>query len=297
MREFASSDHEAARSLHRILPRLKDRFQQNIKNDPEGWNAFLNRLTAQFPVLFGLYIELYGSRYDFFYHIEDLLTSLTRAWFSRSDDLRKLDTLREENPDWYQSNKMVGAVCYVDLFAENIEGIRKKIPYFKELGLTYLHLMPLFETPEGENDGGYAVSDYRKVNPSLGTMKQLESLSYDLRQAGISLALDLVFNHTSDEHVWARQAILGNLDYEEFYRIFPDRNLPDIYEQNLREIFPLEHPGAFTYHPKLKKWVWTTFHSYQWDLNYENPQLFNRMADEMLFLANIGVEILRLDAV
>jgi glycosidase len=192
---------------------------------------------------------------------------------------------------------MLGAVCYVDLFAENIEGIRKKIPYFTELGLTYLHLMPLFDTPKGENDGGYAVSDYRKVHPSLGTMEQLVSLSHDLRQAGISLALDLVFNHTSDEHIWARQAIRGNIGYEEFYLIFPDRNLPDIYEQNLREIFPLEHSGAFTFHPEMKKWVWTTFHGYQWDLNYENPQLFNRMVDEMLFLANIGVEILRLDAI
>jgi glycosidase len=128
-------------------------------------------------------------------------------------------------------------------------------------------------------------------------MEQLVSLSHDLRQAGISLALDLVFNHTSDEHIWARQAIRGNIGYEEFYLIFPDRNLPDIYEQNLREIFPLEHSGAFTFHPEMKKWVWTTFHGYQWDLNYENPQLFNRMVDEMLFLANIGVEILRLDAI
>jgi glycosidase len=157
--------------------------------------------------------------------------------------------------------------------------------------------MPFYDSPKGENDGGYAVSDYQTVNPSLGTMEQLTSLAHDLRHAGISLAVDLVFNHTSDEHVWAKKARAGDLEYQDYYRIFPDRSLPDAYEQNLREIFPDEHPGAFTFDPELKKWVWTTFHSYQWDLNYGNPTVFNRMADEMLFLVNQGVEILRLDAV
>jgi amylosucrase len=157
--------------------------------------------------------------------------------------------------------------------------------------------MPFYDSPNGENDGGYAVSDYHTVNPSLGTMEQLTSLAHDLRHAGISLAVDLVFNHTSDEHIWAKKARVGDLEYQDYYRIFPDRSLPDAYEQNLREIFPDEHPGAFTFDPEMKKWVWTTFHSYQWDLNYSNPMVFNRMTDEMLFLANQGVEILRLDAV
>jgi amylosucrase len=203
----------------------------------------------------------------------------------------------------------LGGVIYVDLFAENLEGVRSKIPYFKELGLTYLHLMPLFKTPDGENDGGYAVSSYREVNTRLGTMDQLASLSRDLRAAGISLVVDLVFNHTSDQHLWAERAKAGELDYQEMYRIFPNRDLPDAYERTLREIFPDEHPGAFTYFPDLflpagkgggakqGGWVWTTFHSYQWDLNYANPAVFNRMAEEMLFLANQGVEVLRLDAV
>ena len=297
MPEFAIPEYEATRTLNRILPRLKNQFEQAIENDPDGWNALQNRLTIKFPILFDLYIELYHSRYDFFYHLEDLLTTIAHAWFLRSQELRELDTARERDPYWYQSNNMVGGVCYVDLFANDLEGIRNKIPYFKELGLTYLHLMPLFDTPKGENDGGYAVSDYRKVNSSLGTMDELEALSRDLREAGISLVLDLVFNHTSDEHIWAKQAIKGDPEFEEFYRIFPNRNLPDVYEKNLREIFPEEHPGAFTFHPQLQKWIWTTFHSYQWDLNYENPVTFNRMAGEMLFLANRGVEVLRLDAI
>jgi amylosucrase len=297
MPETAFLEVEAKRTLDRILPRLQERLKNEISEDHQGWQEFHERLVRNFPRLFGLYFELYSRRYDFFFHVEDLLVSLMRAWFVRSNDLRELDARREQNNTWFQSNNMLGGVCYVDLFAENLEGIRAKIPYFKELGLTYLHLMPLFDSPKGENDGGYAVSDYRTVNPSLGTMTQLNALSHDLRHAGISLAVDLVFNHTSDEHIWAHKAIAGEHEFEEYYRIFPDRSLPDAYEQNLREIFPDEHPGAFTFHPQVKKWVWTTFHSYQWDLNYENPTVFNRMADEMLFIANQGVEIIRLDAV
>ena len=297
MAEHRSIERESKRTLERILPRIQQRFIVEIKKDPQGWQDFNKRLIENFQALFTRYLDLYREHYDFFFHIEDLLASMTDTWFARSNDLRNLDAQREQNPTWFQSNKMIGGVCYVDLFAGDLEGIRSKIPYFKELGLTYLHLMPFYDSPKGENDGGYAVSDYRTINPSLGTMEQLASLTLDLRLAGISLAVDLVFNHTSDEHIWAKKAREGDMEYQDYYRIFPDRNLPNAYEQNLREIFPDEHPGAFTFDPKMKKWVWTTFHSYQWDLNYSNPIVFNLMAEEMLFLANQGVEILRLDAV
>ncbi len=292
-----SLDREAKRSLERILPNLTAKFSEAIRNDLQGWQEFLDRLDRRFNKLFSLYYELYHQRYDFFYHLEDLLFSIASARLERSEELRELDRQRERDPLWFQSHRMAGAVCYVDLFAGSLEGIRSKIPYFEELGLTYLHLMPFFDTPKGENDGGYAVSDYREINPSLGTMEHLSALARDLRRSGISLAADLVFNHTSDEHTWARHARAGNPEFRDFYRIFPDRSLPDAYERYLREIFPDEHPGAFTFHPDLNGWVWTTFHRYQWDLNYENPAVFNRMAEEMLFLASQGVEILRLDAV
>ena len=297
MPEINFLSRESKRTLERILPRLQQKFKTEIEKDSRGWQDFHKRFMDNFQPLFALYLELYREYYDFFFHIEDLLICMTRAWFVRSDELHALDTQREQNPSWFRSNIMLGGVCYVDLFADNLEGIRSKIPYFKELGLTYLHLMPFYNSPKGENDGGYAVNDYHTVNPSLGTMEQLTSLAHDLRQAGISLAADLVFNHTSDEHIWAKKAREGDEEYQDYYRIFPDRSLPDAYEQNLREIFPDEHPGAFTFDPEMKKWVWTTFHSYQWDLNYSNPVVFNRMAEEMLFLANQGVEILRLDAV
>ena len=292
-----SLDREALRTLDRLSPRLEKALVNEIKSDAEGWQTFSDRLHRHFPLLFRLYYSLYSNRYDFFYHVEDLLAGLARAWFQRPSDLRDLDQAREENPLWFQSNQLVGGVCYVDLFAGDLEGLRSKIPYFQELGLTYLHLMPFFKHPEGESDGGYAVSSYREVHPPLGTMEQLALLSRDLRAAGISLVADLVFNHTSDEHTWALRARAGDPDYREMYHIFPDRTMPDAYERYLREIFPEEHGGAFTYHEDLKAWVWTTFHAYQWDLNYANPAVFNRMAEEMLFLANQGVEIIRLDAV
>jgi len=312
MNQEISINIEIQRTLGRLLPRLEAALAVSIASDPVGWDQFTRRIAARFPALFILYFELYGERYDFFFHVEDLLFSLARAWFERSDELRGLDLLREGDPLWFQSNQMVGGVIYVDLFAGDLDGVRARIPYFKELGLTYLHLMPLFKAPAGENDGGYAVSSYREVHPPLGSMRQLAALSRDLRAAGISLVVDLVFNHTSDEHVWAERAKAGDQDFQDMYRIYPDRSIPDAYERTLREIFPDEHPGSFTFFPSLSLpanpdgsgsetkrggWVWTTFHSYQWDLNYSNPAVFNRMLEEMFFLANQGVEVIRLDAV
>jgi amylosucrase len=295
MAEPAPTERQTEKTLERLLPGLEERYKSQF--DPEAWQVFNRRLKTNFRNLFELYFRLYSSQYDFFYHLEDLLKTAAKMWLSRPSDLKDLDIEREADPLWFQSHKMLGGVCYVDLFASDMNGIRSKIPYFKELGLTYLHLMPLFKVPEGDSDGGYAVSSYREVNPELGTMDQLAALAKELRQEGISLVLDLVFNHTSDEHKWARLSQSGDLDYQEYYRIFPDRLMPDAYETHLREIFPDEHTGAFTFREDLGKWVWTTFHAYQWDLNYANPVVFNRMAEEMLFLANIGVQVLRLDAV
>jgi glycosidase len=280
-----------------VRRRLKARFADLIAKQPEEWQVFARRLEDNFPHLFQLLLHLYSSQYDFFYHLEELAAIMARSWLQRPDELKGLDADREANPFWYQSNEMLGAVCYVDLFAGDLQGVRERIPYFNELGLTYLHLMPLFKVPQAESDGGYAVSSYREVNPSLGNMQQLTDLATELRHEGISLVLDLVFNHTSDEHEWAMRAKAGDPDYQDDYFMFPDRIMPDAYDTHLREIFPDEHPGSFTYFPEIARWVWTTFHSYQWDLNYANPMVFNRMAEEMLFLANVGVEVLRLDAV
>ena len=285
-------DEQAALSLERLLPRIAPRLDQ-----AEDRDVFFARLDEQFPRLFRLLYQLYGDQYDFFYHLEQILGHAADMFIQRPDSLKELDVQREQNPLWFQSEKMIGAVCYVDLFAGDVEGIRNRIPYFKELGITYLHLMPLFETPEKNNDGGYAVSDYRQVQPRLGTMKALSELATALRSEGISLVLDFIFNHTSDEHIWAKQALSGNKSYQDYYYMFPDRTLPDQYEQTLREIFPEQAPGSFTFNAEIDKWVWTSFYNFQWDLNYQNPAVFDAMLGEMLFLANQGVEIMRLDAV
>ncbi len=285
-------DKQARLSLERLLPRITP----ILDGVPES-DVFFARLNQHFPTLFRLLQGVYGTHYDFFYHLEQILVHAAQLYAARPADLKALDARREADPMWFQSENMMGGVCYVDLFAGNLEGLRAKIPYFKELGLTYLHLMPLFRAPEGNNDGGYAVSSYREVNPKLGTMTELANLAAEFRAEGISLVLDFVFNHTSNEHEWALKAQAGDETYQDFYYLFPDRELPDQYERGLREIFPDHRRGNFTFRPEMQKWVWTTFYSFQWDLNYSNPGVFNAMMGEMLRLANAGVEILRLDAV
>ncbi len=288
-------EREAQRSFDRIMPRIDARFA--AQSDPATWQPYRTRLEANFERLFGTLVRLYGGQYDFFYHLEHIIAMTAESWLARPTDLKALDTTREADPAWFQSQKMMGGVCYVDLFANDLQGIRERIPYFQELGLTYLHLMPLFRAPEGNSDGGYAVSSYREVDAKLGTMHDLAALAADLRQVGISLVVDFVFNHTSDEHAWAQAAIAGDPEYQDYYLMFPDRTMPDAYERTLREIFPDQRPGSFTWRADIGKWVWTTFNSFQWDLHYANPDVFRAMAGEMLFLANQGVEILRLDAV
>ncbi len=289
--------YRALFTYERLLPRLQNRYQNYAISYPEDWNQFVHRLEFFFPTLFKKLFPLYGEVYDAIYYIEELFYALAESWINRPNDLKILDKKREVDSQWFQSEQMMGAVCYVDLFADDLQGLHQKIPYLLELGVTYLHLMPLFKTPTGENDGGYAISSYREVNPDMGTMDELIDLAIELRKNGISLVLDFVFNHTSYEHEWALKAQAGDPIFEDFYWIYPDRIMPDAYEAHLREIFPDEHPGAFTYFKSIDRWVWTTFHSYQWDLNYQNPAVFVQMAREMLFLANAGVEVLRLDAV
>lgn len=285
---------ETERTLARLLPRLEATFADQVTTP--DWAIFRQRLETHFPRLFPLLLSLYRERYDFYYHLECILALAARSWLARPVELKALDAERERQPHWYQQQAMLGGVCYVDRFADDLNGIRQQIPYFQELGLTYLHLMPLFQAPAGDSDGGYAISDYRQVNPALGTIEDLRRLATELRHAGISLVLDFIFNHTSDEHRWAAAALAGDPDHQAYYFLFPDRTLPDAYDRTLREIFPDQHPGSFTYRPDVDKWVWTTFNSFQWDLNYANPMTFTEMAGEMLFLANVGCEVLRLDA-
>lgn len=289
-------DSRAYVALERMLPTL-EAFWETEGADQSEIDEMMDRLQRHWPRLFDLLVGLYGEKWDFFYHLEQILMTMVRGWRLRDESLRETDRNRINNPGWYTSEKLVGGALYVDLFSENLGRLRDQIPYFQKLGLSYLHLMPLFAVRPGNNDGGYAISNYRSVDPRVGTIEDLKELAAALREAGILLVLDFVFNHTADDHYWARQAQSGSEEFADYYFIFPDRTMPDQYERTLREIFPTVRRGSFTWHDGMQRWVWTTFNSFQWDLNYRNPEVFRAMLAEMLFIANTGVDILRLDAV
>ncbi len=292
--------YEAERSLRRIRPKILLRIEQSDLSRfsrEERIEVIDARLGEHWQRLFTLLYRLYGDHYDFFFYLESILLTAIDAWLERPAALDELDIRRENNPGWYLSNQLAGGSLYVNLFSGDLSKLREKIPYFQELGLSYIHLMPLYASREGNSDGGYAISDYRAVDPQLGTLEDLRALATDFRAAGISLVLDFVFNHTSDDHAWAIQAQEGNREHLDYYHTYPDRSIPDQYERHLREIFPAVRRGNFSWHEGLQRWVWTTFNSFQWDLKYSNPEVFRAMSAEMLFLANTGVEILRLDAV
>ena len=268
-----------------------------------GWSGSVadlrslkSRFTSTYSVLHDLFFEIYGGRDDSQQQFTALLDLVAGSWQARPADLKELDVDRAAHPGRFEKGDMLGGVCYVDRYAGDLDGVRAKIPYFREIGLTYLHLMPLFLAPERNSDGGYAVSSYREVNPALGDIDQLRSLAAELRASGISLVVDFIFNHTSNEHEWAKGALAGVPEFEDYYWIFPDREQPDAFERTVREIFPDDHPGSFVQLPD-GRWIWATFYHFQWDLNYSNPAVFRAMAGEMLFLANLGIEVLRMDAV
>ncbi len=215
----------------------------------------------------------------------------------RPADLRLLDLQRHADPQWFQHPQMLGYATYTDLFAGDLRGVATKIDYLADLGVTYLHLLPLLKPRPGPNDGGYAVMDYRAVRDDLGTMDDLRDLASALRRRGISLTLDLVLNHVAYEHRWAELARDGDEYYRGFFHLYPDREVPDAYEKSLPEVFPDFSPGNFTYDNDAQAWVWTTFNSWQWDLNWHNPEVFYELADLICWLANLGVECLRLDAI
>ena len=235
--------------------------------------------------------------YDAHTLLPQIIDVIVRIHKARPKELRHRDDQRILQPDWFQDSNAVGYVCYTDLFAGDLQGIRKKINYLKGLGVTYLHLMPLLNPRPGNSDGGYAVMDYKSVRPDLGTMKDLSELAKDLHDAGISLTLDLVLNHVAKEHEWALKARQGDKKYQDYFYAYPDRKVPDEYEKSLPEIFPTFAPGNFTYYEDMGQWVWTTFNEFQWDVNWSNPNLFLEYVDIIGYLANQGTDCVRLDAI
>lgn len=265
--------------------------------ESEHWPPFLEGLERGFDHLEHLLSQLYGHRPDYQAQLKALVSELFTSFVQRPGQLRKRDKALPVESAWFQEGKQIGAVCYVDRFAGTFKGLEARIPYLKELGITYLHLMPFFKVPLPESDGGYAVSSYRETNPDLGTMEDLEHLAQIMADHGIVLVADFIFNHSSDEHPWAMAAKAGDPAKQDFYWFFDHREETIPWQAHLRDIFPEQRRGSFTRNPETGKWVWTTFHSYQWDLNYANPAVFTAMAGEMLSIANRGIAVLRLDAV
>ncbi len=263
---------------------------------PSDAEAFVLRLRRQWTDLWEGLSDPYGRDPRLAANFERLVSVLASRWAERPADLRVLDRQRTFHPDWFQAPDMVGYVFYVDRFAGTIRGVEDHLDYLDELGVRYVHLMPLLRTRPGDNDGGYAVADYRAVEPALGTMTDLEQLCGRMRARGMSICIDLVLNHCAAEHDWAVRARAGEPDYEAMFWIFPNRRLPNRYEATLPEVFPDFAPGNFT---RLAdgRWVWTTFNEFQWDLNWSNPRVFVELTDILLDLANRGVDVFRLDAV
>jgi len=229
--------------------------------------------------------------------LDGLVELAARAYAARSDALHERDLERILRPDWLQDPALVGYAAYADRFAGDLESVGERIGYLRELGVGYLHLMPVLLPREGDNDGGYAVADYGAIRPDLGTMDDLAALARRLHEAGVSLVLDLVLNHVAREHRWAECARAGDPAYRDYFLVFPDRTEPDRYEATLPEVFPEFAPGSFSWDDDLGAWVWTTFNDFQWDLNWANPAVLLEFAGIVLDLANRGVDVLRLDAI
>ncbi|WP_345771632.1 alpha-amylase family protein [Geodermatophilus sabuli] len=294
----AAARNEAARRAWAALrPRLEPDAVAAL--GAADADAFLSRADlALFDVHEPLAV-LYGPAADELF--ERALRMVLTAAGERPAALRRIDRRREIDPGWFQRARVQGYVCYVDRFCGTLDRLPGHLDHLAELGTTYLHLMPLLRPRPGENDGGYAVADYRAVDPRLGTMADLEQVATALHDRGMSLCIDLVLNHTAREHAWAQGWLAGDPAYAGFYTAFPDRTMPDAYDATIPEVFPDRAPGSFSWVPEAcggaGGWVWTTFWPYQWDLDYANPEVTLRMLGEITWLANRGVDVFRMDAV
>lgn len=260
---------------------------------PYDTREFDLRLKKHHDELRWLYMELYNNGSMFF----ELMERIREFYLQRNASLKAIDRSREADPSWYKRNDLVGMMLYIDNFAGNIKGVQEKLPYLRKSNVNYIHLMPFLDTVPGRSDGGYAVKDFRKVQPSLGTMEDLENLTTACHEEGMQVCMDFVMNHTSEDHEWAKKARSGDGEYMSRYFFYDSREIPDRFEQTVPQVFPTTAPGNFTWLPECGHHVMTTFYPYQWDLNYGNPRVFNEMMANFLFLANKGIDIIRIDAV
>ncbi|MCW9012178.1 MAG: alpha-amylase family glycosyl hydrolase [Gammaproteobacteria bacterium] len=280
---------------HSLLNEILIKLNPEIKQ--QELRYFYTRLGANFYAIYSLFHVLYGERNDFEEQALKLVETMARQYIARPEKLKQQDIEREKDHNWFLSQKWVGMALYTDGFASNLKGLHKKLYYFQELGINMIHIMPILQCPEGKSDGGYAVSDFRRVDNRIGRNEDLHALSEELQKRDILLTLDVVVNHTSNEHEWAKKARQGDKKYQDYYYLFDNREIPDMFEETMPEIFPETAPGNFTWNEEMQKWVMTVFNNFQWDLNYSNPAVFIEMLDIILFWSNQGADIIRLDAV
>ncbi|MBD1399903.1 alpha-amylase family glycosyl hydrolase [Pelovirga terrestris] len=280
---------------HALLNDILNRLNEEICE--EDLRHFYTRLGANFYAIHSLFFRLYGDRPDFTDQAQRLVETMARQYICRPQILRAIDIERERDFSWFLHQKWIGMALYSEGFAGNLSGVTERLSYFQELGINLIHIMPVLKCPEGRSDGGYAISDFRAIDPRVGTLEDVQQLAEQARRRGILLTLDVVLNHTSNEHEWACRARAGESHYRDYYFTYPNRNVPDMFEQSMPEIFPETAPGNFTWDETMERWVMTVFNDYQWDLNYSNPAVFIEMLDIVLYWANQGADILRLDAV
>ncbi len=264
--------------------------------DGKSHQDFIDRFIGNAELLHYLYSQLYCHKEAFNHTFKEILELIADSYIERSPYLKKRDKEKDKRDIWFLSNKLAGMSLYVDRFAGSLKAMPDKLNYLQDLGVNLLHLMPLFESPENASDGGYAVSNYRVIDKRFGTLEDLKSVQRALQEKDMYLMIDIVLNHTSDQHEWAQKAKQGDPFYQDFYYLYDDRTIPDQMEAHMPDIFPESSPGSFIYNKEMNKWVMSVFHNYQWDLNFTNPQVLKAMLSNIFFYANLGVDILRVDA-
>ncbi len=280
---------------HSLLNEILDELRPEVRR--QDLRHFYTRLGANFYAIYMLFYHLYGQRDDFKQQIVRLVSVMADQYIARSARLEATDMEREKDHSWFLKPDWVGMALYTDGFGGNIAGVENRLAYLQELGVSLLHLMPILDCPLDASDGGYAVSDFRRIDSRVGDIEDIRSLSEAMHKRGMLLTLDVVVNHTSDEHEWAQRARDGEKKYQDYYYIFGNRDIPDMFEETMPEVFPETSPGNFTWDETMNKWVMTVFNDFQWDLNYSNPAVFIEMIDIILFWANQGADVVRLDAV
>lgn len=167
----------------------------------------------------------------------------------------------------------------------DLQGILSKLPYFEDLGVDYLWISPICTSPQCDN--GYDIADYYNIDPMYGTMADYENLISEAKKRNIQIMMDLVLNHTSDQHEWFQKALSGEKKYQNFYVL---RDTPN-------EIQSFFGGNAWTYHDGLGKYYLHLFDKTQPDLNWENPELREEIYKMVNFWIEKGVGGFRLDVI